>query len=94
MGMKAKHLTQADVQLIRDGAIQHFTKMPTRCRLPGMVRDLNDDEKRIIAFFEASVTHLNRVGVTSPEAVAAVVPQLFTVTQEVIEQEAASYSKA
>ena len=74
-----------DLELIRSDTIARFNAIPTRCRLTGMTRDLDENEKRIIAYISASLVHLNRLGITKPEDLEGLFPEVFTEVQEVIE---------
>jgi hypothetical protein len=75
-------VTISDLRQVRDGAIRKFIHIPTRCRMAGMLHDLNDDEKRVLAFVDATLTMLSRLGV---DVSAVQGPAVHTVVQEVIE---------
>lgn len=76
-------LTHRDLVLIRSNAIEEFVRFPTRCRLPGMIADLNDDDKRSLAYLKAAMSTLSRLGaLTGP---VDVVPEPYTAVQEVID---------
>ena len=77
-------LKQADLVTIRDKAIQRFVGYPYRARLDGMTRDLDDDDKRALAFFEASVELMNNLGWLRPDFNMEDAPHVYTEVQEVI----------
>ena len=75
-------VTIADLRQVRDGAIRKFINIPTRCRMSGMIKDLDDDEKRVLAFVDATLTMLSRLGVDVSQVKG---PSVTTIVQEVIE---------
>ena len=90
--MGVKQLTLTDLTLIHDNAVGNFVALPGRCRLPGMIRDLNDDEKRTLSYFLACASHLNRCGVGDPKLIEELLPRPYTAVQEVLEDEQYSVS--
>lgn len=67
-----KRITEHDLSLIHSSAIARYVAIPARTRLPGMIRDLNESEKRSIAFLEASAECLTRLGCMEPGALDGV----------------------
>lgn len=72
-----RKLDARDLFLIRDSAIQHYIDIPARSRLPGMTRDLTEDEKRSLSYLEACVECLSRLGAVKQEVIEEALPQLF-----------------
>lgn len=83
---------QLDLEEIRDRAVRRFADYPTRGRLFGMTRDLDDGEKRTLAMFEASIEVLNRMGLLDREKLQRSAPQIWTASQEVLDEGIYSYS--
>ena len=79
----ASKLTYADIGSVRDAAIRYFVSYPTRARIDGMIVDLDDGDKRSLAFFEASIEVANRLGLIDPTRLEKVMPRVFTEVQEV-----------
>jgi hypothetical protein len=78
--------TLQDLGQVRDRAIKNFIATPSRSRLPGMDRDLNADENRILALVEAAVVViLAKSGVAVSNEISEQLPKPFTATQEPIE---------
>lgn len=75
-------VTIQEIHLVKSAAIRDFIRLPTRCRMNGMVRDLVDDEKRIVAYISATIEMLGRLGV---DVSAVKGPSVTTIVQEVIE---------
>jgi hypothetical protein len=75
--------TYPDIIASRDKAIKLFCEYPYRARIEGMLVDLSDSDKRALAFFEASVEVLNRLGVLDEVKLERVMPRVFTEVQEV-----------
>lgn len=93
-GQRSKQTSSFTIQTLnefRDGAIGQFLAYPGRCRLPKMTRDLKEDELRILAFYDASIGILNRMGVLDPKKLATALPYVYTHVQEVIEDQAVRY---
>jgi len=67
-----------DIVAIREGAIQAFQALPSRCRLPGMVTDLTESDQMVLAWAGAVMLHLNRVGITPPELTQGFYPEPYT----------------
>lgn len=84
--------TYGELNTLRDKAIAHFVKIPGRCRLDGMNIDLDDSDKRAVAFFEASIEFLNRMGVLDAKRLAEVQPMLHEVIHEVLEEGIVSHN--
>jgi len=80
-----KFFTHQDLVLLRDNAIRNVCNYPSRGRLPDMARDLNTDDLRVLAMFEAAVTTLVRMGVLDPERLEGVVPVIQNTRHEPIE---------
>jgi hypothetical protein len=76
-----------DLGAIREGAIAAFNDLPSRCRLKGMVTDLTESDKLVLAWTVSVMTHLNRVGATPPGLTLDFFPAPFTEVQEVISEE-------
>ncbi len=79
-----------DITAIREGAIQAFQTLPSRCRLKGMTTDLTESDKQVLCWTGAVMLHLNRVGITPPELTQGFYPEPFVEVQEVIEEETGS----
>jgi len=79
--------TYQDIMEIRDKAIKRFSRYPTRHRLDGMTQDLNTDDQRVMAFFEAAVEVLNNKGVLDATKLAEMVPHPYTAGHEVVDDE-------
>lgn len=75
-------VTIQEVHLVKSAAIRDFIKIPTRCRMEGMLRDLVDDEKRVLAYISATIEMLARLGVDVSQVKG---PSVQTIVQEVIE---------
>ena len=76
---------QEILTMVRDKAIEYFVKYPPRCRLGGMTRELTEDEKRAMAFFEASLLVLNSAGLIDDQSRIDLIAPIPTVPiQEVI----------
>jgi hypothetical protein len=82
--VQRKRFDRADIVAIRDKATKCFVGYPYRLRLPGMKFDLNDDDKRALAYFEAAVEVLNRLGALDADYYDAIRPVPYTEVQEVI----------
>lgn len=67
-------------------SIGRLTRYPTRQRLEGMNRDLNQQDKIVMAYFEASVEVLNRLGVLDRDKLDAIMPAPFTASHEVLDE--------
>jgi len=67
---------------MRDKAIRFFTSYPYRMRMPGMIVDLTDSDKQVLAYFEAAVEILNFLGVLDRTKLDLAMPKLFTEVQE------------
>jgi hypothetical protein len=67
---------------IQEQVYKVWGRMPGRCRLFGMDRDLNEGEIRALAYFEASVNILNHMGALKDGALNFVVPTIIQKTQE------------
>jgi hypothetical protein len=89
-----KRFSPSDLVLIKDNAIKNFIALPGRCRLPGMLRDLDEDEKRTIAYVQACVSHLSRHGAIAPGAFDELTPKPYTEVQEVVEGQDYSVASA
>jgi len=48
--------TKKDYGRLLDLATGEFTAMPARMRLPGMDKDMDTEQKRVLAIFKASLT--------------------------------------
>lgn len=81
-----------DLEEVRDRAVTRFRDYPTRGRLSGMRFDLDDSQKRTLAMFEASIEVLNRMGLLDRSKLERAAPRIWTVVQEVIEDESYSVS--
>lgn len=79
-----KTLTQNDLHMIRDKSISYFVSYSPRCRLEGMTVDLNDEEKRQLAYFESCVLVLSQLGCVDLEKLKEVFPPPFTRVQEAL----------
>jgi hypothetical protein len=93
-GERSKRTSRFDLQTLneyRDSAIGYFISYPQRCRLPKMTRDLNTDETRQLAFYDAAIAILNRMGALDVSKLATVMPFVYTEVQEVIEDQAVRY---
>lgn len=84
--VQRRQFEPSDIVSLRDEATKRFISYPHRLRLPGMNRDLNDDDKRALAFFEASVQVLNRLGALDFQHFEAIKPAPFTAGHEVIDE--------
>jgi hypothetical protein len=82
----ANKFTYEELVAFRDKAIMHFVKIPGRCRLDGMHIDLDDSDRRAIAFFEASIELLNRMGVLNAKRLDEVAPILHEMVHEVLDE--------
>jgi len=76
-----------DVHEIRSRAIKIFSEIPYRCRMKGMFEDLDDDDKRALAFIEAVINVLNAKGVIDQEKAKGLGPVVWTEVQEVIDEQ-------
>jgi hypothetical protein len=78
-----------DISLLRDMAIKRYVDLTQTGRLPGMSRDLYEDERRAIAFLEASINTLNRLGVINQTALDKLDLRVITETihHNVIDEE-------
>lgn len=79
-----KSLTQHDLLMIKDKAIRYFISYSPRCRLEGMTTDLNDEEKRQLAYLESCVMLLNQLGCVDMEKFQAAFPPTYTRIQETV----------
>jgi hypothetical protein len=73
-----------DVVDVRSAAIKEFNNMPARCRMHGMNSDLTDEEKRVLAFMEATVSLINRK-LAQGVKLEDLRFEVWTHTQEVVE---------
>lgn len=73
-------LTIKELSLLKEHAINGFIAIPHTCRLPGMDRDLTENEKRSYAFLEASIMCLNGLGLINQLALEAFEARLVTMT--------------
>lgn len=90
-------LTQQDLATIKDWARKAFVSMPARARLPGMVTDLTEDERRTLALLESAVTmvltKLVAAGLKPTAAMfTAIGSPLHFADQQPIDGESTSYS--
>jgi len=85
--------THADLTSIRDKAIKLVTFGSARCRLEGMARDLTAHEQVSLAYFEASVEVMNRLGVLDRTKLDGVMPTPFQADHDVIDEEVCRGSK-
>ena len=77
-------LTQQHLQLLKDKAISYFISYSPRCRLEGMTTDLNDEEKRAMAYLESAVLILNQLGCLDVEKFKKAFPAPYTRVQETV----------
>ena len=81
-------LDPRELFLIRDAALKHFIDLPRECRFPGMNRDLTEDEKRTLAYFEASVEAMNRLGLLKANVDQNIPnPIQYTFGHEILDEE-------
>jgi hypothetical protein len=78
---------ESDLIAVREGAIKAFVAISGRCRLPGMVKDLTADDRRVLAFVIAAMQHLIRLGVVTAEQAEPLFPETFTLTQEPLDEQ-------
>jgi hypothetical protein len=83
----AEKFKYPDICAIRDAAIRKFVSYPTRARIDGMIVDLDDSDRRALAFFEASIEVANRLGLIDSTKLDAVMPRIYTEIQEVIDEQ-------
>ena len=84
--------TLQDLTMLRDRAIRLFGDYSGRCRLPGMTRDLTEDERRMMAFYEASAIHLSQFD-AGPVNIIDFLPAPYTAVNEVVEDGVAVYNQ-
>jgi hypothetical protein len=70
--------------MIRDKAVSYLISYSPRCRLEGMIVDLNDEEKRSMAYLESCVMVLNQLGCIDVSKFKVAFPPPYTRVQEVI----------
>ncbi len=75
-----------DLRDTMDQVHRRYVGYPTRIRLEGMIRDLDEKEKLAMAHFEASVEILNRLGVLDRAKLEGVMPAPFTAGHEVLDE--------
>lgn len=86
IGEPVKPISKFDythVGAIRDAAVRRFIGYPYRARIGNMVVDLDDSDKRALAFFEASIEIMNQLGLIESSRLERVMPRVFTEVQEV-----------
>ena len=91
---RSTRISQFDLKTLneyRESVMRFFISYPVRCRLPKMKRDLNADETRAMAYYDASISIMNRMGALDPKKLATVLPAPYTEVQEVIEDQAVRY---
>jgi len=76
--------TYSDLIALRDKVIKLNATGQARCRLPGMIKDLTCHELIDLAYFEAAVEVLNRLGVIDRTKLDKVMPVSFAADHEVI----------
>jgi hypothetical protein len=72
--LDSSHLFQ-----VHQHALTKYKDMPSRCRLVSMNRDLTDNEKRDLSFFEASVTVLVNLGILDTESLSKLDTKLVSI---------------
>jgi hypothetical protein len=82
-----RKLSFTDLIDVRDKGIRNFVRYAPRLRLPGMIKDLDEHDKRSLAFFEAAVEVLNNLGVLDYDRFMATWQEPFTEIQEVITEQ-------
>lgn len=61
-------ITDKDLTLLHSSAVSRYVAIPARSRLPGTAQDLDDQQKRAMAFLEAAAECLTRLGCMAPGA--------------------------
>jgi hypothetical protein len=84
--------TPQDLALLRGNAIEQYVRMPVHCRLPGMTSDLTDRDKYTLSMVIATMVHLNRAGITKPEDIEGLFPDIYTASQEINEEQSVTHS--
>ncbi len=82
----AEKFSHATIQELRGHTLKRYLALPTRIRLAGMNRDLNDTERQAMAFFEGAVEVLNRLGVLDRDKLDEIMPAPFTAGHEVLDE--------
>lgn len=77
-------ITIQDVRDVNGAAVRDFIKLPGRCRMRGMIVDIGDDDKRVLAFINATIEMLSRKGLVNPTGIIG--PSVYTEVQEVIDE--------
>jgi hypothetical protein len=72
----------ANINALREKSIQRYISYPAHCRLPGMHRDITDEERRWVACLDAALELLRSKGVDVPEYL---IPKPYEHISEVIE---------
>ena len=67
---------------LQEHVFKTYLNTPSRCRLKGMEKDLDEGQLRALIYFEAAITILNNMGALKEEALEHVVPELFTKTNQ------------
>jgi hypothetical protein len=78
-------LTPQDYVEVRGAAIRDYVALPYRCRMRGMIVDLNDDEMRALAYMNATIEMLSRKGLLDPKTVMG--PSVYTEVQDVVAED-------
>ncbi len=67
---------------IKSKAIGYFLSYPSRCRLPNMKRDLNVEELRQMAVFDAAIEVANHLGLLDKSRLAELMPTYYTASSK------------
>ena len=67
---------------LQEHIMKTYMKTPSRVRLSGMEKDLDEGQVRAIIYFEAALTILNHMGALKDGVLEYVVPDLINKTNE------------
>jgi hypothetical protein len=77
-------ITAQDHSDVRDKAIRNIIRLPTRCRMRGMIVDLNFYERRALCYLDATIEMLSAKGLVDPSKIMG--PAVYTEVQEVLDE--------
>lgn len=89
-----ERFTHATIVELRNRSLTRYNAIPSHYRIQGMKVDLDEHEKIVLAHFEAAVEVLNRLGVLDYKKLEPLMPDCFTASQEVVEDEQVTYGAA
>lgn len=81
-----------DLIALRDRAIRRYVNFPSHIRLDSMIVDLDESDKRSLAYLEAAVEVMNSLGLVFRTRLDATMPRPYTASQEVNDEETVGHN--